>query len=117
MANKRGKTYEAPDMAGFLRRIARAMVRRAAEGDLETLSAIQQVQAELDAALEQAAAAAHAAGYSWTEIGRELGISRQAARQRFTPAAVLEGDRCPHGRTVASRSANPCPTGLEACAS
>lgn len=92
MATKTRKTYEAPDMAGFLRRIAKALVRRAAEGDLETLSAIRQVQADLDAALEQAAAAAHDAGYSWTEIGRELGISRQAARQRFTPAAVLSTD-------------------------
>lgn len=25
----------------------------------------------------------HAAGYSWTEIGRELGVTRQAARQRW----------------------------------
>lgn len=86
------KHYEAPDMAGFLRRISRALVRRAAEGDLETLSAIQQVQRDMETALEQAATAAHAAGYSWTDIGRELGISRQAARQRFTPAAVLADD-------------------------
>lgn len=79
-------------MAGFLRRVSKALVRRAAEGDLETLSAIRQVQEDMDAALESAAQAAHAAGYSWTEIARELGISRQAARQRFTPAAVLDGE-------------------------
>lgn len=93
MGKRSKREYEAPDMAGFLRRVSRALVRRAGEGDLETLSAISQVHADMAAALEDAAAAAHAAGYSWTEIGRELGISRQAARQRFTPAAVLADDQ------------------------
>lgn len=92
MATKTRKTYEAPDMAGFLKRVSKALVRRAAEGDLETLSAIRQVQDDMAVALEAAAQAAHAAGYSWTEIGRELGMTRQAARQRFTPAAVLSTD-------------------------
>lgn len=92
MGKRSKREYEAPDMAGFLRRVSKALVRRAAEGDLETLSAIRQVQDDMAEALERAAQAAHSAGYSWTEIGRELGMSRQAARQRFTPAAVLEGE-------------------------
>lgn len=88
MANKRGKTYEAPDMIAFMRRMGQAMVRRAAEGDREILSALATAQRDLDRALVDAARAAHARGYSWTEIADELGISRQAARQRFTPREV-----------------------------
>lgn len=75
--------YEAPEIAAFQRRMARAMVRRAVDGDLETLSALVDTQRAIDAALGQAARALHESGYSWTEIARELGTTRQNARQRF----------------------------------
>lgn len=81
MARKR--TYEAPDMAAFMKRTAKAMARRAAEGDLEALAAMREVQVALTEALAAGAAGAHEFGYSWTEVGREMGISRQAARQQF----------------------------------
>jgi ATP-dependent Clp protease ATP-binding subunit ClpA len=38
-----------------------------------------------DALVNHHVGAARAAGLSWTEIGQQLGISKQAARQRFTP--------------------------------
>lgn len=83
MARKR--EYEAADMAAMFRRFARAMSKRAGDGELEALSVIQTAINDLDAQLVVAARAAHSEpfSYSWTEIGRELGISRQAARQRF----------------------------------
>lgn len=49
-----------------------AIIRRTA--DAET---------EVDALLRQAVAAARAAGHSWATLGAELGMSRQAAQQRF----------------------------------
>lgn len=71
-------------MAAFVCRVARGMVRRAAEGDLEVLSALQSMSAAIDQATTEAAKALHdQAGYSWTEVGRELGTTRQAAFQRF----------------------------------
>lgn len=76
--------YEAPEMAAFLRRTAAALVRRAADGDLEILSCIQESTAAFESALDAAARAAHGAGYSWTDIARELGMTRQAAWQRFS---------------------------------
>lgn len=72
-------------MGAFIGRTLRAMVRRAAEGDREVLSVLQAVAADLDRAQVAAARAAHDFGYSWTDIGREMGITRQAARQRFAP--------------------------------
>lgn len=79
-------------MADFVGRIARAMVRRAADGDLEAITALATMRQAVDAATVDAARALHdhpSAGYSWTEIGRELGVSRQAALQRFGDKAGL----------------------------
>jgi hypothetical protein len=39
---------------------------------------------ELDEAIGQAVKGLHGQGYSWTEIADRLGITRQAARQRWT---------------------------------
>lgn len=87
MANKRGKTYEALDMAAFNRRIMRGMVRRAAEGDRDVLVALAQTQVDLDAAMRDAIAALRDKGCSWADVARELGITRQAAQQRYGRAA------------------------------
>lgn len=80
------REYEAPDLEAALARQIRAMVKRAAEGDLETLSCLARVEAAVHAAQADAARALHddfRQPYSWTEIARELGISRQAAQMRF----------------------------------
>jgi hypothetical protein len=75
------REYESPDIAAFMRRQARGLVKRAGDGDLEALTAIQQTIAVLEAARLDAAEALHDFDYSWTEIGRELNMTRQAARQ------------------------------------
>lgn len=83
---RRKKDREALELAGFLRRMARALVRRAAGGDLDALAALVESRDALDAAIGDAARALHYdfhQPYSWGEIARELGISRQAAQQRF----------------------------------
>jgi hypothetical protein len=38
---------------------------------------------EVDAAIAGAVKGLHACGYSWGEIGSRLGITRQAAQQRW----------------------------------
>lgn len=55
-------------------------------GTRQPLEAVAVASEGLDQAreaLQAAVGAAHAAGFSWTLIGETLGISRQAARQRF----------------------------------
>lgn len=74
---------EAPQIAAFLRRMGRALARRAGEGDLEALSALLDSIESLEASAGEAARALVAAGYSWGEVGREVGMTRQAARQRW----------------------------------
>ena len=79
--------HEARDLAGMLRRMMRALVKRAGEGDDRALVELVALQAELAAAITDAGAALYARGdMSYTDIAGELGISRQAARQRFLPA-------------------------------
>lgn len=63
----------------------RALERRAQEGDLEALEALASLGQSLRESTERAGLSAHQHGYSFTEIGTALGITRQAARQRFTP--------------------------------
>lgn len=75
--------YEASDMAGMGKRVARAMARRAASGDVYALSAIVERQEALEVALVEGARGAHSFGYSWAEIAQEIGVTRQAAWERF----------------------------------
>lgn len=84
----RRRTYEAPDMGAFVGRTLRAMVKRAAEGDQEVLSVLRDLAPVLDQALVDSARTLHDdRGYSWAFIGNELGMTRQAAQQRFAPKA------------------------------
>lgn len=79
------RDYEAPDMAAFMCRVARALVRRAADGDLEVLSALAKADDAVADAMVQAARELHEGRYqyTWAQIADQLGITRQAAQQRF----------------------------------
>lgn len=77
------KFRESAELGAFLRRMMRALVRRAADGDLEAVEVLAQLNGEIAQATRDAGDAAWRRGYSYTQIGDALGISRQAARQRF----------------------------------
>ena len=80
---RRRRTVENDEYGEFIRRILRAYSRRVADGDIEALSLMTRLADELDDAIAQAVKGLRAQGYSWTEIGDRLGITRQAARQRW----------------------------------
>jgi DNA invertase Pin-like site-specific DNA recombinase len=67
-------------------RMLRAFARRAGS-DIGSLTALVELRAELERTITAAVTDLHDAGHSWTEIARELGITRQAARQRYTEGA------------------------------
>lgn len=71
------------EFMAFARRILRAASKRMSTADPEDLADLVQLRASVDEAIDNAARAVHAGGASWTEIGAALGISRQAARQRW----------------------------------
>jgi hypothetical protein len=80
---RRRDVVENDEYAAFVRRIIRAYARRVATGDVEALADMVDLSGLLDQALTDAVAGLRAHGYSWTEIGDRLGISRQAAQQRW----------------------------------
>lgn len=81
-------------MAAMVARVSRSMTRRAAEGDMEALTALLAMGEAVDVATVLAGRALHDFGYSWTDIGNELGTSKQAAAKRFSrPSTDAAGGR------------------------
>jgi hypothetical protein len=82
-ANRRRDVIENDAYAAFTRRVIRAYARRVATGDVEALTDLVGLATQLDTAILQAVSGLRACGYSWTEIATRLGITRQAAHQRW----------------------------------
>ena len=81
--NRAGYVVENNEYAAFARRVLRAYARRVATGDVEALAHMIGLSAEIDTAIGQAVTGLREFGYSWAEIGSRLGITRQAAQQRW----------------------------------
>ena len=80
---RRRDVVENDEYAAFVRRIIRAHARRVATGDVEALTDMVGLSILLDEAVGEAVAGLRAHGYSWAEIAQRLGITRQAAQQRW----------------------------------
>jgi len=85
--SRRGRVIENDEYAAFTRRVLRAYARRVADGDVEALTLMLGLSAEIDTAISQAVKGLRQFGYSWAEIGSRLGITRQAAQQRWGHAS------------------------------
>jgi hypothetical protein len=85
--NRAGRLVENGEYAAFARRVLRAYARRIADGDVEALTLMLGLSAEMDDAIAQAVTGLRGFGYSWAEIGSRLGITRQAAQQRWGRAS------------------------------
>lgn len=79
------RSIENPEYAAFAGRILRAAARRVADGDVEGLAGLVALRSELDRAIADAVQGLRAPtwSYSWAEIARVLGTTRQAAQQRY----------------------------------
>jgi hypothetical protein len=74
---------ENDEYAAFTRRILRAYARRVATGDIESLTRMTHLADDVESAIRNAVIGLREFGYSWAEIGSRLGVSRQAAQQRW----------------------------------
>lgn len=77
---------EPPELSGMVARVLRSLIRRARDGDLAGLEEIEVIRQAAEIAAIDAAQALRSGEqpYSWTEIGQALGVTRQAAQQRFS---------------------------------
>jgi hypothetical protein len=80
---RRRDVVENDEYAAFVRRIVRAYAKRVASGDVEALRDMVGLSGLLDEAISDAVTGLRSHGYSWSEIADRLGISRQAAHQRW----------------------------------
>jgi hypothetical protein len=76
---RRPRQVQNDEYAAFVRRILHAYSRRVGDGDVEALALMLGLAEEIDTAIAEAVKGLCARGYSWTEIGARLGITRQAA--------------------------------------
>jgi hypothetical protein len=83
--NRPARLVENDEYAAFARRVLRAYARRVATGDVEALTLMLGLSAEIDTAIAQAVHGLRGSGYSWAEIGSRLGITRQAASNAGEP--------------------------------
>ena len=82
-ANRARRPVDNDEYASFARRVLRAYARRVATGDIDALTAMTDLSTEIDTAIGQAVTGLRSFGYSWADIGTRLGITRQAAQQRW----------------------------------
>jgi hypothetical protein len=84
------KRKETPECAGGARRFLAGLAKRAAAGDLEALTFLNDMHAHIDTVMAEIAVpglrSAEGGAYSWAEIGEALGVTRQAAQSRFPNA-------------------------------
>lgn len=79
------RPVETSQFDAFARRILRAYSRRVADGDIEALASLVALSSELDAVTRLAVTGLRKSpySYSWSEIADRLGVSKQAAQQRY----------------------------------
>lgn len=86
---KRRRTYEATDYVAFCRRIIRSAGKRVArDGDPADLAELVGMRDDVELAIAASVAGLRDCGYSWGQIGAELGLSRQAVQQRYGRAVA-----------------------------
>ena len=84
LTRKRRKRHvENDEYADFMRRAISGYSRRIAQGDIDAIATFSALLAEAGEQLAEAVFLLRVRGYSWTEIGLRLGITRQAAHQRW----------------------------------
>lgn len=77
------RRHESPELGRSSMRMMRALAGRAGEGDMEALEALDQLTSDLNYYTARAVDGLRAKGYSWADVASCLGVSRQAAQQRF----------------------------------
>jgi hypothetical protein len=81
--NRVRAAVENPEYAAFARRVLREYARGITAGDIESLILMAQLSDTIDASIRGAMTGLREHGYSCAEIGARLGVTRQAAHQRW----------------------------------
>lgn len=78
------REVENDEFLAFSRRILKALGKRVGDGDPVDLAQLVALREEFERVeVEAVSRMRDQHGFSWAEIGRDLGITRQAAQQRY----------------------------------
>jgi hypothetical protein len=88
--NRPRRVVENDEYAAFIGRVMRAYSRRVAAGDIEAIANMTALAAQLDNAITNAVTSLREVGYSWADIARPLGVTRQAAQQRWGQPPITQ---------------------------
>jgi hypothetical protein len=86
--NHRKRHVENDEYAAFARRVLRAYGRRIALGDIDAITELNNLFEEVESALGRAVLGLRLLGYSWAEIGKRLGVTRQAVHERWSETSL-----------------------------
>ena len=81
---RRRRHVENDEYAAFARRVLRAYATRVAKGDIDAVADMVAIGRELDGLIAEAVDGLRAKGYSWSDIGQRLGVTKQAAHERWS---------------------------------
>ena len=81
--SRRRRVVENDGFAAFVRRVVGAHGRRVGTGDVEALVDLVALSDHIDRAIGDAVCGLRRFGYSWAEIAARIGVTRQAAQQRW----------------------------------
>lgn len=90
MSRRRGRV-ETPEYGAMVRRMVRSYAKRVGEADDVDLAEMVRLRDEVEVAIATAVRLQrHNYGRSWKDIGDALGMSRQAAQQKYGPPSPAE---------------------------
>lgn len=88
----RRREVETDEFLAFARRIVKAAGKRVGEGDPVDLAGLVALRKELERIeVEAVGMMREKYGYSWAEIGRDLGMTRQGVQQSYGRRLTVEG--------------------------
>jgi uncharacterized protein (DUF3084 family) len=90
---RRPRVTENDEYAAFAHRVLRAWARRVGAGDIDAIADMATARHQLDDAINEAVTGLRGKGYSWAEIAARLGVTRQAAQQRWGESGAGSGGR------------------------
>jgi hypothetical protein len=92
MARRERRYVETEEYVAFIHRILRALGTRVGDADVEMLRGLADLPGLVEGLLTETVERLRTGhGYSWADIGRALGITRQAAQQRFGRQPGVDG--------------------------
>lgn len=91
LSAKRREPRSDEDVVEAVGRLIRAVGRRAAGGDPDSAAWLNYLREELDDAFTAAVSSWRDSGFSDSQIGRELGVTKQAVAQRWPRKERTDG--------------------------